>query len=203
MLKVYTVLQSYSGLPETALSMPAVPVYTQQQPVLILTNILQLPWFLFTSHECSPQLEEWNNGFYDTAMSHQKKQGGSISSLSEISPWPQLSFPNTLPTKSINKDILSQHKTMGSLWSIIKFPFIFCFPKTHCSSSLWPYTAIPLSLYRSYNRNRGIREQITMYQAPRKHFMWIATLSPHNTAAMLLLSILQNLKTKKMEVPWG
>lgn len=40
-----------------------------------------------------------------------------------------------------------------------------------------------------------------MYQAPRKHFMWIATLSPHNTAEMLLLSILQNLKTKKMEVP--
>lgn len=33
-----------------------------------------------------------------------------------------------------------------------------------------------------------------MCQVPLKHFMWIATLSPHNTAEMLLLSILQNFK---------
>lgn len=38
-----------------------------------------------------------------------------------------------------------------------------------------------------------------MYQASLKHFMWIATLNPHNTAEMLLLFILQNLKTKKQK----
>lgn len=47
-------------------------------------------------------------------MSHQMKPLGSISNISEVSLWPQLSIPeDTLNNESINKDILSEQKTTG------------------------------------------------------------------------------------------
>lgn len=128
-------LASNSGLPE---------IYTHCSRVKITAppswfghRFIGKPDSFLTSHKCSPKLEESNHGLRNTAMSHQMEPLGSISSSSELSLWPRPSIPQHTPNKQgTNKDTLSQHKAMGYLSGIIKFPFISASQNTFFKQSV-------------------------------------------------------------------